>query len=149
MALKLIPLSPSDVTLLGYTHKIDVAAADIIGLTKATAYPLYPVNSGSATFPAGLVVKRVDLKVNTAAASAGTVTCSVGNSGSGTKYHNGVSVKTTGLTSASANVESAASQLTFQFGTDQTDLTGVTNLAMEIFLHLTPTGDLDGVSAGL
>ena len=148
--MKCIPLAPTDTQTLGYNFKLILTAADVVALTKATSYPLFPVISGSATFPAGQTVRRADLKVKTAAANgANTVTFSLGNTGSATKYHSAVSVKSTGITLANAAAEATASQLVFQFGTDASDLTAVTALDMEVLLHIVPTADISAVTGGL
>lgn len=126
----------------GFTHKAVIKAADVVGLTKATAYALFPTYRGTPTFPAGTIVEKIHVNVNTVGTNgANTLTLSVGDGGSATRFVNAIDLKTVTQSvgasiSACPYVYTSADTIDFQIGTDASDLTAVGALDMEIYIRL-------------
>ena len=136
---KLQTLAPTDALFAAFTHKLILRAADVIALTKATAYAVFPVYNASNTFPAGTRILDSFVDVETAGANgANTLTLSVGDGSSGTRFISAVDLKTaTRYTGSSTDyVYTAADTVDITVGTDATDLTAVTALVAHIYLRV-------------
>lgn len=132
-------LSPTDALFGTFTHKLILRAADVIALTKATAYSLFPTYNAAYTFPAGTRVLDSYVDVETAGANgANTLTLSVGDGSSATRFINAVDLKTaTRYTGSSTDyVYTAADTVDITVGTDASDLTAVTALVAHIYLSV-------------
>lgn len=87
------PLTFPERAASGFTHKVTISNADIIGLTSATAYSINPTSAGalqatgSGTFPIGTVIKTVICRFAAAATlDAGTQVMIMGDSGDTARY---------------------------------------------------------------
>jgi hypothetical protein len=134
----------------GFTHKAVIKAADITGLTKATGYGLFPAYRNTAiTFPAGSIVEKIHVNVNTVGTNgANTLTLSVGDGNSATRFVNALDLKTVTQSvgasiAACPFVYSTADSIDFQIGTDASDLTAVGALDMEIYIRVINCTELE------
>jgi len=99
----LIPLPPETRAYMGFSHIIRLSYLDIIQLTSGTAQQVLPA-AGLAltpgTIPAGAIISKVFANVVTAfafsGANNGTLTGSLGDSGSATQYVNALNLKAAG-----------------------------------------------------
>lgn len=108
--MRIIPLPLETQARLGLSLKIMLGFADLNTWTSATAQAIYPQNTlGSVAnkFPVNTVWQCVFINVVTVFTSSGgaitTLTFSLGDVGSATRFLNAIDLKTAGYT-ASANV---------------------------------------------
>jgi len=98
----LIPLPFETRAQLQFSHILRLTAADLAQLTSGTAQAVVPNNAlgGANTIPAGTVVTKAVANVVTAFTSSGgaitTLTLSLGDGGSATRFVNAVDLKTAG-----------------------------------------------------
>jgi len=142
--MNLLRISPTD-TLYGggWTHKVVLKAADVVALTKATQYSIFPALKASATFAAGTRLVDCLLNVTTAGVNGNTLTLSLGDSGSATRFLSAKDLKTATRYQGTAMPYpyTSASHIDIQIDTAGTDLTGVTALVAEIYLKLDTDAD--------
>lgn len=128
---KIIPLPAETRANLGYDFIYRIGYADIATLTSGTGQAIIPLNDlagSSTTFPAGSVVEKIVPNVVTAvAASAGTLTTltfSVGDGGSATRFVNAQDAMTaawgTAYTSKYAYASADTLDLKFTLNTNST-----------------------------
>lgn len=116
-----IPL-PAEVQLRStLTNKLTLDYTDLLTWTSGTFQAIFPTNTlGSETnkAPANQVYGRFIINVKTAFTSSGgaitTLTFSVGDSGSATRYLNAIDLKTAGYTVSSNNLFVATTALTLR-----------------------------------
>jgi len=132
-------LAPNDKLFEGFTHRLRLTHADVIALTKATAYAIFPVLLGAATFPAGTRILDVAVDIHAAGVkSTETLTLSIGDGSSATRFVNAVNLKSATRYQGGAMpyVYTSADTLDMTIGTDGTDLTNTTALVVDILLNI-------------
>lgn len=96
--MKIVPFTLQEQAKCGFSHRIILTYADLLDKTSATAFAIYPALSSTVSLPKGFSVQRACLNVKTAAVSSGgaitTLTGSVGDTASGTRYVNAADLKT-------------------------------------------------------
>lgn len=107
--MKLIPLPLESIAVLGASHILRLTNDDLKAWTSATAQAIFPENAVGAatkTFGIGQQFKLVSARVVTVFTSSGgaitTLTFSLGDGGSATRFLNAIDLKTAAY-SASAN----------------------------------------------
>jgi hypothetical protein len=103
--MKTIPLPLETQALMGFNRKVVLTYADLLTWTSATAQAVIPENSLGVATTTMLANTRTSswlIRVTTAFASSGgaitTLTFSLGDGGSATRFLNAVDLKTTGCT---------------------------------------------------
>lgn len=110
MSQRIIPLPLESQARLGFSLKIKLDNVDLLAWTSATAQAIYPQNTLGSTaikFPVNTAWSMMAINVTAVFTSSGgaitTLTFSLGDVGSSTRFLNAVDLKTAGYT-ASANV---------------------------------------------
>lgn len=103
--MKTIPLPLETRAMLGYNRKIILTYLDLLAWTSGTAQAVVPENAVGAsaiTMLANTLVGKFTARVTTAFASSGgaitTLTLSLGDGGSATRFLNALDLKTAGCT---------------------------------------------------
>jgi hypothetical protein len=103
--MRLIPLPLETQALMGFNRKLILTYLDLLAWTSGTAQAVVPVNALGASTITNLANTRASnflTRVTTAFASSGgaitTLTLSLGDGGSATRFVNAVDLKTAGCT---------------------------------------------------
>jgi hypothetical protein len=146
--MKIYPLSMQERARTGFSHKINITYADLTdtaGLTKTLK--LLP-DTGSCA--AGFCVQRSAIRVKTffSGGAVASMTASVGDSGSGTRFHNAHNCFTAGVSFAlatTANMYTAADYVRVLFTATTGNLNVLTAGELEIYIHALQLTDMDRV----
>lgn len=96
--MQIIPLGDAEATFRRATHKVVLTFADLLARTSGTAFTIYPGLISALNLPKGFLVRAVYFDVVTAAVSSGgaitSLSLSIGDTASATKYVNAADLKT-------------------------------------------------------
>jgi hypothetical protein len=144
--MKILPLSTAEKGRTGFTHKINITFADIAAAALTNTIPVFP---DTGTFGAGTLVIRTALKVKTlfSGGTVATMTVSVGDSGSGTRYHSAVNIFTGATVKTIAGTVpygySATDYVRALFTSTVGNLNALTAGELDLYIHVQQLGDLD------
>lgn len=70
--MQISPFVENTKSAYGFTHKIELTFADLVGKTSGTAFPIFPGTTLAQTYPIGTVIHRCAVKLVTLFVSAGS-----------------------------------------------------------------------------
>ena len=143
---QIIPLTVEEAAMTGFTQKIVLTYADVVGLTSGTAASIYPTFNTAVNVPAGTYIQDMIGVVKTAfAGGTGTLTYGVSD-GTNQYIATATDLKTAGytagynLTKPVMMTGSTQVQITVTAGTG---ITGWTAGELHIYINLANVALLD------